>query len=89
MEKIYIYIYKMLCKKGIKPTIRPPNNIVASKANTARQRSAAYQQTKGYHAWRNKHKYGRRESVENTFLRFKNSFGSKFLSRNEDNMKNE
>jgi len=29
------------------------------------------------------------ESVENTFFRFKNSFGSKFLSRNEDNMKNE
>jgi hypothetical protein len=82
-------IYKMLCKKGIKPTIRPPNNIVAKKATTKRQHSATYQQNKGYHAWRSKNKYGRRESVENTFFRFKNSFGSKFLSRNEDNMKNE
>ena len=82
-------IYKMLRKKGIKPTIRPPNNLVAKKAKTERQHGAAYQQNKGYHAWRNKRKYGRRESVENTFFRFKNSFGSKFLSRNEQNMKNE
>ena len=82
-------IYKMLRKKGIKPTIRPPNNLVAKKAKTERQHGAAYQQNKGYHAWRNKNKYGRRESAENTFFRFKNSFGSKFLSRNEQNMKNE
>ena len=82
-------IYKMLRKKGIKPTIRPPNNLVAKKAKTERQHSATYQQNKGYYAWRNKNKYGRRESVENTIFRFKNSFGSKFLSRNEDNMKNE
>ena len=82
-------IYKMLRKKGIKPTIRPPNNLAAQKAKTERQHSATYQQNKGYHAWRNKNKYGRRESVENTFFRFKNSFGSKFLSRNKDNMKNE
>ncbi|CAM9611257.1 unnamed protein product, partial [Choristocarpus tenellus] len=53
-------------------------------SKTERQHSATYQQNKGYHSWRNKNKYGRRESVENTF-RFKNSFGSKFLSRNEDN----
>jgi transposase len=82
-------IYKMLRKKGIKPTIRPPNHLVANEAKTERQHSATYQQNKGYHAWRNKNKYGRRESVENTFFRFKNSFGSKFLSRNEDNMKTE
>ena len=82
-------IYKMLRKKGIKPTIRPPNNLVAKKAKTERQHGAAYQQNKGYQAWRNKNKYGSRESVENTFCRFKNSFGSKFLSRNENNMKNE
>jgi len=48
-----------------------------------------YQQTKGYHAWRGKNKYGLRELVENSIFRFKNSFGSKFLSRDEDNMKNE
>jgi len=70
-------------------TIRPPNNLAAKKAKTERQHSAAYQQNKGYHPWRNKNKYGRRESAENTFFRFKNSFGSKFLSRSEDNMKNE
>jgi transposase len=82
-------IYKLLRSKGIKPTIRPPNHLVARKAKTERQRSALYQETKGYHAWRNKNKYGRRELVENTFFRFKNSFGSKFLSRDDNNMKNE
>ena len=82
-------IYQLLRAKGIKPTIRPPNHLVAKKAKTERQQSAAYQQTKGYHAWRNKNKYGRRELVENTFFRFKNSFGNKFLSRDDDNMKNE
>lgn len=82
-------IYQILRFKGIKPTIRPPNHLVSHKAKTERQQSAAYQQTNGYHAWRNKNKYGRRELVENTFFRFKNSFGSKFLSRDEDNMKNE
>jgi len=82
-------IYQMLRTRGIKPTIRPPNHLTARKAKTERQQSTEYQQTKGYHAWRNKNKYGRRELVENTFFRFKNSFGSKFLSRNGDNMKNE
>ena len=79
----------MLRARGIKPTIRPPNHLAARKAKTERQQSAEYQRTKGYHAWRNKNKYGRRELVENTFFRFKNSFGSKFLSRGYDNMKNE
>ena len=79
----------MLRKKGIKPTIRPPNHLVSKKAKTERQRNATYQQTRGYHAWRNKNQYGRREAAENTFFRFKNSFGSKFLSRDEHNMKNE
>jgi hypothetical protein len=82
-------IYRILRKKGIKPTIRPPNHLSSKKAKTERQQNAAYQQTKGYHAWRNKNRYGRRESVENTFLRFKGSFGSQFLSRDDDNMKNE
>jgi len=49
----------------------------------------SYQQTKGYQAWRVKNNYGRREKVENIFFRFKNTFGSKFLSRNDKNMKNE
>jgi transposase len=82
-------IYQLLRAKGVKPTIRPPNHLVTKKVKTERQQGAAYQQTKGYHAWRNKNKYGRRELVENTFFRFKNSFGSKFLSRDHDNMKNE
>ena len=82
-------MYQTIRAKGMKPTIRPPNQLVAKKAETERQQSASYQQTEGYHAWRNKNKYGRRELVENTFFRFKESFGSKFLSRNDDNMKNE
>lgn len=82
-------IYQLLRARGIKPTIRPPNHRVSKEVKTERQQSATYQQAKGYHAWRNKNNYGRRESVENTFFRFKNAFGSKFLSRDENNMKNE
>lgn len=82
-------IYQLLRTRGIKPTIRPPNHLAVRKAKTERQQSAEYQQTKGYHAWRSKNKYGRRELAENVFFRFKNSFGSKFLSRGDDNMKNE
>ena len=33
------------------------------------------QYKKGYHAWRVKNNYGRREKVENTFFRFKTSSG--------------
>ena len=29
------------------------------------------------------------DTTENTFFRFKNSFGSRFLSRDDDNMRNE
>ena len=82
-------IYQTIRAKVMKPTIRPPNNLVAKKAKTERQQSAAYQQKKGYHAWRNKNKYGGSELVENTFFRFKGAFGSRFLSRDDDNMKNE
>ena len=82
-------IYRMLRVKGIKPTIRPPNHLLSRKSKTERQKEAHYQQDKGYHAWRVKNKYRRRESVENTFFRFKNFFGSKFMSREENNMKNE
>jgi hypothetical protein len=49
----------------------------------------SYQQTKGYQAWRVKNNYGRREKAENIFFRFKTIFGSKFLSRDNINMKNE
>jgi transposase len=82
-------IYQFLRGKGMKPTIRPPNKPPAKKLKTERQKAVAYQQEKGYHPWRVKNNYGRRERVENTFYRFKTSFGSQFLSRDEDNMKNE
>ncbi|MFK7973513.1 MAG: transposase [Rickettsiaceae bacterium] len=64
-------VYRMLHQKGIKPTSRPPNHLVAKRAKTERHYNTAYQRTKGYHAWRNKNQYGGRESVENTFFRFK------------------
>ena len=85
-------IYKLLKSKGIKPTIRPPNNskvIEFIGKKTTREEAVDYQQTKGYQAWRVKNNYGRRERVENTFFRFKRSFGSEFLSRNDKNMKQE
>jgi hypothetical protein len=88
-------IYQMLRKRGIKPTIRPPNQepALATKAKdgecTERQTQVLYQQTKGYHAWRVKNNYGRRGLVENTFFRFKNSFGSNFLSRANKTMNTE
>jgi transposase len=85
-------IYQLLRKRGIKPTIRPPNRshiINFNDSKTAREEAVEYQQTKGYQAWRVKNNYGRREKVENTFFRFKTSFGSKFLSRDDQNMSNE
>ena len=82
-------IYQLLRGKGTLPTIRPPNKLAPKKLKTERKRAISYQQENGYHAWRNKTKYGRREKVENTFYRFKTSFGSQFLSRDEENMKNE
>jgi transposase len=87
-------IYKILRAKGMKPTIRPPNrspakNGSAKELKTERHQAVSYLQEKGYNAWRVKNNYGRRERVENTFYRFKTSFGSQFLSRDEDNMKNE
>jgi hypothetical protein len=85
-------MYQLLRSKGIKPTIRPPNRSAEMKAyhvKTERDIEVEYQQNKGYQAWRVKNKYGRREMSENTFFRFKNSFGSQFLSRGAENMKNE
>ncbi|WHA07702.1 IS5 family transposase (plasmid) [Candidatus Megaera polyxenophila] len=85
-------MYQFLRGKGIKPTIRPPNSHAASQAahvKTERDIEVEYQQGNGYQAWRVKNNYGRRESVENTFFRFKSSFGSQFLSRGIENMKNE
>ena len=85
-------VYQLLKKKGMKPLIRPPNSQVTNKSpqdQTERDKAIEYQQQKGYHAWRIKSNYGRRERAENTFFRFKSSFGSKFLSRDDQNMTNE
>lgn len=85
-------MYQLLRSKGIKPTIRPPNRLTETKMGhlkTERDIEVEYQQDKGYQAWRVKNKYGRREMSENTFFRFKSSFGSQFLSRGIENMKNE
>lgn len=85
-------VYQLLRSKGIKPIIRPPNRTLEIKAKnleTELDEAAAYQQEKGYQAWRVKNNYGRREKVENTFFRFKTNFGSQFLSRSDTNMKNE
>jgi hypothetical protein len=88
-------VYQLVRSKGIKPTIRPPNRTIEIKAKslkaerTERDEATAYQQEKGYQAWRIKNNYGRREKVENTFFRFKTNFGSQFLSRSDANMKNE
>ena len=77
-------VCRTLHKKGMKQTIRPPNHLSSKKAKTEHQQNTAHRQTKGHHAWRNKNERGRREAVENTFLRFKGSFGSQFLSRDND-----
>ena len=85
-------VYQLLRKKIMKPVIRPPNSQVTNKSpqdQTERDKAIEYQQNRGYQPWRVKNDYGRRERVENTFFRFKNSFGSKFLSRDDQNMTNE
>jgi len=85
-------VYQSLLQKGIQPRIRPPNSnhqLECKESSTAREKAVEYQQTNGYQAWRVKNNYGRREKVENTFFRFKTSFGCQFLSREEQNMANE
>jgi hypothetical protein len=85
-------VYQLLRKKGMKPVIRPPNHSLSVKLHkpkTERDKAIKYQRKRGYQAWRVKNSYGRRESVENTLFCFKTSFGSKFLSRNDQNMTNE
>jgi hypothetical protein len=93
-------IYQLLKSRGITPIIRSPNRkTIKSTTNsttkppkepkTDRHQSALYQETHGYQAWRVKNDYGRREKVENTFFRFKTNFGSKFSSREDNNMQNE
>lgn len=84
--------YQLLRKKKIKPVIRPPNSSVKVQSlrdKTERDEAIIYEQNKGYQAWRVKNNYGRRERVENTFFRFKTSFGSKLLSRHDQNMTEE
>ena len=86
-------VYQLLKKQGMKPVIRPPNSPVmiqsVNKDKTERDEAVQYQQNKGYQTWRVKNNYGRRERAENTFFRFKTSFGSKFLSREDQNMTKE
>ena len=85
-------VYQLLKTKGMKPIIRPPNRAPPEESGDSksdRDIEVEYFNENGYEAWRVKNKYGRREKVENTFYRFKTSFGSKFLSKGETNMKNE
>ena len=85
-------VYNQIRQQGMRPIIRPPNSAISRKLNqdkTERQEAVDYQEKNGYHAWRKKNKYGRRERVENTFYRFKTSVGDKFLSREGKNMENE
>ncbi|MBA8667982.1 IS5 family transposase [Holosporaceae bacterium 'Namur'] len=76
--------YGFLETQSIKPTIPPPKN---AKKATEKHRSDTinYIREKGYHAWYNKNKYGRREIVENTIGRYKSIIGAKLRSRKWDN----
>ncbi|MBA8667896.1 IS5 family transposase [Holosporaceae bacterium 'Namur'] len=76
--------YELLESKNIKLTIPPPKNVKNSPV-TQRRNTIVYIREKGYDAWRNKNKYGRREIVENTFYRYKSIIGAKLRSRKWDN----
>ncbi|KIE04207.1 hypothetical protein NF27_JA00030, partial [Candidatus Jidaibacter acanthamoeba] len=76
--------YGFLETQNINPTIPPPKNAKNAKAEH-RSNTINYIKEKGYHAWRNKNKYGRREIVENTIYRYKTIIGAKLKSRKWDN----
>ena len=81
--------YESLSKKSIKVIIKPPKRESNKDPKTDRDKAVKYMNEEGYHAWRVKNDYGRRERVENTIFRFKNTFGSKFASREERRQANE
>lgn len=73
-------IYEQLENKGIRVIIPPAKNAVT--ATTEQKKiTLEYTKSKGYHAWRNKYRYGRRELVENTIYRYKTIIGRKLKSR--------
>ena len=68
--------FKYLKGKRIRPTIIKVkrNSIVSSKNSNVRNREVRYQ-TKDYHKWKKKRKYGQRWMVETAFSSIKRMFG--------------
>ena len=67
--------FKYLMEKRIRPVIKVKrNSIVSSKNNKIRNREVQLQ-TKDYHKWKKKRKYGQRWMVETAFSSIKRMFG--------------
>ena len=80
--------YHQCEERNIIPFIPPPKNAIISlrkEASIQRNQTVSYINEKGIHAWKEKHNFGRRNRVENTFFRIKTIFGRSFLSRTWNN----
>ena len=67
--------FTYLQKKRIQPIIKVKrNSIISSKNNKIRNREVKFQ-TKDYHKWKKKRKYGQRWMVETAFSSIKRMFG--------------
>jgi len=67
--------FKYLKEKRIGPIIKVKrNSIISSKNNKIRNREVGFQ-TKDYHKWKKKRKYGQRWMVETAFSSIKRMFG--------------
>ena len=67
--------FKYLKEKRIRPIIKVKrNSIISSKNSNVRNREVRYQ-TKDYHKWKKKRKYGHRWMVETAFSSIKRMFG--------------
>jgi len=67
--------FKYLKEKGSRPIIKVKrNSIISSKNSNVRNREVGFQ-TKDYHKWKKKRKYGKRWMAETAFSSIKRMFG--------------
>ena len=84
---IAMRISNILKEKRIQPIIKvKKNSIISSKNNKIRNRRSCNSQTKDYHKWKKKRKYGQRWMAETVFSSIKRIFGEYTSSMRFQNM---
>ena len=67
--------FKYLMDKRIRPIIKVKRNSIVSSKNNKIRNEEVQLQTKDYHKWKKKRKYGQRWMVETAFSSIKRMFG--------------